>query len=59
MNAAGSGNALHKNGAYEPDESGRRRPIEIKGSEFDLECDTVIMSLGTSPTHFLPQQPKD
>lgn len=33
----------------EPDESGRRRPIEKKGSEFTLELDTVIMSLGTSP----------
>lgn len=33
----------------EPDKSGRRRPIEIKGSEFILETDTVIMALGTSP----------
>ena len=33
----------------EPDESGRRRPVEMKGSEFDIECDSVIMSLGTSP----------
>ena len=33
----------------EPDESGRRRPIEVEGSEYDIECDTVIMSLGTSP----------
>ena len=33
----------------EPDESGRRRPVEKKGSEFNLELDTVIMSLGTSP----------
>jgi glutamate synthase (NADPH/NADH) small chain len=33
----------------EPDDSGRRRPVEVVGSEFDLECDTVIMSLGTSP----------
>lgn len=33
----------------EPDASGRRRPIEIKGSEYDLELDTVIMALGTSP----------
>lgn len=33
----------------EPDESGRRRPVEIPGSEFSLELDTVIMSLGTSP----------
>ena len=33
----------------EPDASGRRRPIAIEGSEFMLEVDTVIMSLGTSP----------
>ena len=33
----------------EPDASGRRRPIEKKGSEFELDVDTVIMSLGTSP----------
>ena len=33
----------------EPDESGRRRPVEVKGSEFEIEVDTVIMSLGTSP----------
>ena len=34
----------------EPDASGRRRPIEKKGSEFTMDVDTVIMSLGTSPT---------
>ncbi|MBQ7077658.1 MAG: NADPH-dependent glutamate synthase [Lachnospiraceae bacterium] len=33
----------------EPDESGRRSPVEVKGSEFEIECDMVIMSLGTSP----------
>lgn len=33
----------------EPDDSGRRRPIEIEGSEFVLDVDTVIMALGTSP----------
>ena len=33
----------------EPDASGRRRPIEIPGSEYEIEVDTVIMSLGTSP----------
>ncbi len=33
----------------EPDASGRRSPVEVKGSEFDMELDTVIMSLGTSP----------
>ena len=33
----------------EPDASGRRHPVEIPGSEFTLELDTVIMALGTSP----------
>ncbi len=33
----------------EPDASGRRRPIPIKDSEYDMEMDTVIMALGTSP----------
>lgn len=32
----------------EPDESGRRSPVEVPGSEFDIQTDTVIMSLGTS-----------
>ena len=33
----------------EPDASGRRSPVEIPGSEFVLDCDCVIMSIGTSP----------
>ena len=33
----------------EPDESGRRRPVVVEGSEFVIDVDTVIMSLGTSP----------
>lgn len=33
----------------EPDENGRRRPVEIPGSEFVLDVDTVIISIGTSP----------
>ena len=33
----------------EPDASGRRRPIEVADSEFTIDLDTVIMSLGTSP----------
>ena len=33
----------------EPDASGRRSPVPVEGSEFDVECDTVIMALGTSP----------
>ncbi|MDD2205052.1 MAG: bifunctional dihydroorotate dehydrogenase B NAD binding subunit/NADPH-dependent glutamate synthase [Bacteroidales bacterium] len=37
----------------EPDASGRRRPVEIKGSEFILDIDMLIMSLGTSPNPLL------
>lgn len=33
----------------EPDASGRRRPVPIEGSEFDMEVDTVIVAIGTSP----------
>ena len=33
----------------EPDESGRRRPVEKKGSEFEIEVGSVIMAIGTSP----------
>lgn len=33
----------------EPDESGRRSPVVVPGSEFDIPCDVVIMALGTSP----------
>ena len=33
----------------EPDENGRRRPVPIEGSEFVLDVDTVIISIGTSP----------
>lgn len=42
----------------EPDASGRRRPVEIKGSEFVLEVDTVIMSLGTSPNPLISSTTK-
>ena len=37
----------------EPDARGRRRPIEKPGSEFEMECDAVIMALGTSPNPLL------
>lgn len=33
----------------EPDESGRRRPVSVEGSEFEIACDAVILALGTSP----------
>lgn len=42
----------------EPDASGRRRPVEIAGSEFELELDTVIMSLGTSPNPLISSTTK-
>ena len=42
----------------EPDASGRRRPIEIPGSEYEIECDTVIMSLGTSPNPLISSTTK-
>ncbi len=37
----------------EPDNSGRRRPIEIPGSEFDLKVDVVVMAIGTGPNRVL------
>ncbi|MEW6031293.1 MAG: NADPH-dependent glutamate synthase [Bacillota bacterium] len=39
----------------EPDDSGRRRPIPVKGSEFVLEVDTVVMALGTTPNPLVSQ----
>ena len=43
----------------EPDASGRRRPEAIKGSEFTLNVDAVIMALGTSPNPLLTSTAKD
>ena len=40
------------------DASGRRRPVEIEGSEYDIEVDTVIMSLGTSPNPLISSTTK-
>ena len=42
----------------EPDASGRRSPVEVKGSEFDIDCDMVIMSLGTSPNPLISSTTK-
>ena len=42
----------------EPDASGRRRPVEIPGSEYDMDVDTVIMSLGTSPNPLISSTTK-
>ena len=42
----------------EPDESGRRSPVEVPGSEFEIETDTVIMSFGTSPNPLIARTTK-
>jgi glutamate synthase (NADPH/NADH) small chain len=42
----------------EPDESGRRRPVEKEGSDFNIELDTVIMALGTSPNPLISSTTK-
>jgi glutamate synthase (NADPH/NADH) small chain len=38
----------------EPDESGRRRPVPVKGSEFQLECDMAVVAIGAGPNPLLP-----
>jgi len=43
----------------EPDASGRRRPIPIEGSEFTMEVDTVVVSVGVSPNPLIPSSMKD
>ncbi|MCI8662250.1 MAG: NADPH-dependent glutamate synthase [Hungatella sp.] len=42
----------------EPDASGRRRPVPVEGSEFTIDVDTVIMSLGTSPNPLISSTTK-
>ena len=42
----------------EPDASGRRRPVEIPGSEFELEVNTVVMAIGTSPNPLIKNTTK-
>ena len=42
----------------EPDASGRRRPVEVPGSEYDITADTVIMALGTSPNPLISSTTK-
>ncbi len=43
----------------EPDESGRRRPVPLKGSEFCLECDVAIISIGNGANPLIPQTTPD
>jgi glutamate synthase (NADPH/NADH) small chain len=42
----------------EPDDSGRRRPVPVKGSEFDFECDVVIFAIGTNANPVIGQTSK-
>ena len=39
----------------EPDESGRRRPVPVKGSEFEFECETVVYAIGTNANPIIGQ----
>ena len=43
----------------EPDQSGRRRPVPVKGSEFDIDCDVVIIAIGNSPNPLVPATTPD
>lgn len=43
----------------EPDESGRRSPVVVEGSEFILDCDCVVMSIGTSPNPLIKNTTKN
>jgi glutamate synthase (NADPH/NADH) small chain len=49
---------LQKMELGEPDTSGRRRPIPVEGSEYMIEVDTVIVSVGVSPNPLIPQSIK-
>jgi glutamate synthase (NADPH/NADH) small chain len=43
----------------EPDASGRRRPVPVEGSEYLIDVDTVVVSVGVSPNPLIPQSMKD
>ncbi|MDO4295213.1 MAG: NADPH-dependent glutamate synthase, partial [bacterium] len=53
-----SGMVVRKMELGEPDASGRRRPVEIEGSDYTIDVDTVIMSLGTSPNPLISNTTK-
>ncbi|MCD4737014.1 MAG: NADPH-dependent glutamate synthase [Bacteroidales bacterium] len=50
---------LQKMELGEPDASGRRRPVPMEGSEFDVEVDTVIVAVGVSPNPIIPRNMPD
>ena len=43
----------------EPDASGRQKPVEIPGSEFQIECDAVVISIGNKPNPLIPMTCKN
>jgi glutamate synthase (NADPH/NADH) small chain len=43
----------------EPDDSGRRRPVPIEGSEFEIECDVAIVAIGNKPNPLIPDTTPD
>jgi glutamate synthase (NADPH/NADH) small chain len=43
----------------EPDESGRRRPVPVKGSEFIIDCEVVVVAIGNSPNPLIPDTTPD
>ncbi|HUI92532.1 MAG TPA: NADPH-dependent glutamate synthase [Chitinivibrionales bacterium] len=42
-----------------PDESGRRRPMPVRGSEFDIACDVAVIAIGNSPNPLIPETAPD
>ena len=43
----------------EPDDSGRRRPVPVQGSDFEIECDVVIIAIGNKPNPLIPNTTPD
>jgi glutamate synthase (NADPH/NADH) small chain len=43
----------------EPDASGRRKPVPIPGSEFEIQCDVVIIAIGNNPNPLIPASTPD
>lgn len=53
------GMRLQKMELGEPDASGRRRPVAVEGSEFDVKVDSVVVSVGVSPNPLIPSSMPD
>jgi glutamate synthase (NADPH/NADH) small chain len=49
-----TGMELLKNELGEPDSSGRRRPVPVKGSNYKMDVDTVVCAIGQGPNPLLP-----